>query len=317
MQARSEGSSQAVFRSPEDHRSSVDAALRLDAPNRLRFAHAPLNALLFTIVSFGFTWLCWTFIDDEPVIRYGFTAFSLLFVIAGVFGIFWRNEIDIDLVGRRVRLRRGLWPSPKTCERSLDEADGVFLTLEYRSSGSKRNKRKVPWWFVSLRFPEDKKGTRIFTSRKEVEAYGKWEHYAERLALDAVDATDSEPKRSSWRDLDEKLATRAREADDTPLRAPARPSGSNVRIVSNRGRREYVLPMPGFSWGLVFLAVFGGAFVALGARGDTHLGDRVDRRRRRRSFAQAHRRPHPRRWAQARVSQVSGSGRRSSCPLRR
>lgn len=245
--------------------ASADAALRLDEPDRLRFAHAPVTALLFAIVSFGFTWLCWTFIDDDAVIRYGFTAFSLIFVIAGVFGIFWRNELDIDLVGRRVRIRRGLWPSPKTRERSLDEADGVFLTLEYRSSGSRNSKRKVPWWFVCLRFPEDKRGTCVFTSRKEVEAYAKWEHYSDRLSLDAVDATGDELERRNWRDLDENLAARIGSADDTPLRAPPRPSGSDVRIVPNRGRREYVLPMPGISWGLVFLAVFGGAFVALGS----------------------------------------------------
>ncbi|MDH3418167.1 MAG: hypothetical protein OEM78_01740 [Gammaproteobacteria bacterium] len=236
--------------------------LRLEEPSRILFAHSPLGAFVFTLIALGFTWGCWRFVPaEEGIVRWIFVGFCLLFVLAGVFGIFWRYELDIDLGRRRIRIRRGFWPSPQTSDHGLDEADGVWLTMDYRSSGSK-SKRKVPWWFVSLKFPGEKKGTRIFVTRNETEGFAKWEHYAERLRLDAVDATGDEPQRRSWEALDEKLVSSERE--DRPVRAPTPPAGTVIRTRSNRGWKEVLLPAPGFNGGLVFLVLFGGAFTALG-----------------------------------------------------
>lgn len=242
--------------------ANADVALRVDEPTRIVFAHAPSSAAWFTLISIGFTWACWKFVPaEEGVIRWVFVGFCLLFVAAGVFGIFWRHELDIDLEGRRVRVRRGFWPAPKVSNRSLDEADGIWLRMDYRSSGSK-SKRKVPWWFVSLKFPGEKKGTRIHVTRDETEGYAKWEHYAERLRLDAVDATGDEPQRKSWEALDEKLVSPG--SDNQPVRAPTPPAGTVIKTRSNRGWKEVLLPAAGFNGGLVFLVIFGGAFAAFG-----------------------------------------------------
>ena len=164
---------------------SADVILIADEPQRLSFAHSPLRAAVFALVAVGFTTICYLAIQDEPFVRWFFVGFSMLFVIAGIAGMFWRLELDVDIATRKVRIRRGMWPATKTVIRSLDEADGVWLTMKYRSSGSK-NKRKVPLWIVSLKFPEEKKGIRIAASSTEVEGYQKWEDYATRLQLDAV-----------------------------------------------------------------------------------------------------------------------------------
>lgn len=247
--------------------ASADVVLKQDQGNRLFFAYSPMRALAFAVVSLGLTWVCWNFIEDEPIVRYGATAFTLLFVLAGVGGFFWRMELDIDLGRRRVRTRRGMWPSPKTRERGLDEADGIWLDMEYRSQGSKRNRRKVPWWFVSLKFPDEKKGTRLFATRGEVEGYRKWEYYAERLKLDAVDATAEQPQRQSWQELDDKLTAQSRESTETPVSTSTPPADSKVEVFYDGGRKEIRLPPPGFNVGLVFLSLFGGAFAALGGGG--------------------------------------------------
>lgn len=242
--------------------TSADVDLKSDQSNRIRFAHSPLKAVLFTLISAGFTWVCWRFIPEEEPIRIFFVGFTLLFVLLGILGIFWRMELDIDLGSRQVRTRRGMWPVTKTGYRPLDEADGVWLTLEYRSSGSKR-KRNVPWWFVSLRFPAEKKGMRIAACTSEIDAYQKWEYYARRLQLNAVDATTDQPQRKAWQELDAKLA--AQPAENEPRHSPAPPAGSTIRLTWNRGREEILLPALGFNKGLVFLLLFGGVFVAMGA----------------------------------------------------
>lgn len=244
--------------------TSADVSLKSDRPSRLRFAHSPLKAAAFTLISLGFAVACWYLIRDEQVARMLFTGFALLFVFAGVFGIFWRMEMDIDLVNRRVRIRRGMWPAPKTRIRSLDDADGVWLTMEYRSSGSK-SKRKVPWWFVSLKFPEERRGTRIFAARTELEGYRKLEHYARRLQLDAVDGTAEQLRRRSWQQLDEKVGSQKIEADSARVASPEPPPDSNIELISNHGRKEILLPAAGFNGGLVLLALFGGVFIVLGA----------------------------------------------------
>jgi len=244
--------------------ASVDVDLKTDDTNRIFFAHSPYKAFIFTLLGAGFTWLSWRFIPAGEVLRFVFVGFSLIFVLVGILGVFWRLELDIDLGSRRVRMRKGMWPMAKTSHRPLDEADGIWLTLKYRSSGSK-NKRKVPWWFVSFKFPEEKRGTRIFASASEIDSFQKWEYYAKRLQLDAVDATANEEQRKSWKELDENLAAKRIESRPTPNRSPTPPAGSTIELVSNRGRREILLPAAGFTLGLVFISLFGGVFVAMGA----------------------------------------------------
>lgn len=245
--------------------AAADVNLKLDTPDRIWFAHSPFRALVFTAISVGFMLLCWFAIRDEPAARYGFTAFSALFVLAGVLGMFWRMELDIDLVRRRVRQVRGMWPHPNSIIRRLGDADGIWLLKEYRSSGS-NGRSKVPWWCVSLKFPDEKNGTRIFATRSEVEGFEKWERYAQRLQLPAVDATNGEPRRKDWQALDDKVAGRQRKMGGAyaPMPIPVQPAGSRARFVTREGRREIVLPPVGFSGGLVLLVLFGGAFVALG-----------------------------------------------------
>ncbi len=243
--------------------ASTDITLKLDYEDRISFAHSPLSAFFFTLISLGFTWICWNFIQNEPTVRMFFVAFSLLFVLVGILGILWRMELDIDLARRSVLVRRGMWPLPKTRTSQLDDADGIWLTMKYRSSGSK-SKRRIPWWFVSLKFPGEKRGTSMFTTSSEVDAYQKWEYYARRLQLDAVDATAAEPQRKHWQDLDDNLAVRSNESASRLHRVPSPPAGSKIELLWDRGRKEILLPAPGFNGGLVFLSLFGGAFVALG-----------------------------------------------------
>lgn len=243
---------------------SADVILISDEPQRLSFAHSPMRAAVFALVALGFTSICYLAIQDEPFVRWFFVGFSLLFVIAGIGGMFWRLELDIDIATRKVRIRRGMWPATKTVVRSLDEADGVWLTMKYRSSGSK-NKRKVPMWIVSLRFPEEKKGIRIAASATEVDGYQKWEDYATRLQLDAVDATDKKsPKRRSWQNLDENLADRPRDERPEPVATSTPPTGSTIELLWSSSGREIFLPAVGFSGGLLFLIAFGGIFAAAG-----------------------------------------------------
>ncbi len=243
--------------------ASADVRLKTDQPQRIHFAHSPVSALVFTLVSAGFTYACWRFITDAPGVRWGFAAFSLLFVVAGIFGIFWRLELDVDLTRRRVRRTRGFWPTPRTSQQPLDGIDGVWLTTEYRSSGSK-SKRKVPWWFVRLKLPGDKKGTAIYASADETKGYEKWEHYAKRLKIDAVDATRDRPHRRSWEQLDDNIATGVESRFD--VRCPSTPpAGSTIELGSHGGSKEALLPALGFNKGLVFLALFGSVFVAMGS----------------------------------------------------
>ncbi|MFL2545843.1 MAG: hypothetical protein ACJ0SL_00485 [Candidatus Rariloculaceae bacterium] len=249
--------------------ASADVVLKHDEPNRLSFAHSPLRSLTFALVSFGFTALCYFVINDAPAVRWGFVGFSLLFVAAGIAGVFWRLELDIDLAMRKVRIRRGMWPATKTTYRSLDEADEVWLTMKFRSSGSKnknKNKNKSPWWFVSLKFPEEKKGIRIAASSSAVDGYERCEHYATRLQLDAVDATDKKSlTRKSWERLDENLMRLPREERPESEHVPHPPAGSSIELLWSTGGREILLPALGFSGGLVFLAAFGGIFAAIGS----------------------------------------------------
>jgi hypothetical protein len=243
--------------------ASADVSLQLETQDRIRFAHSPLKAFFFALISVVFMLLCWFSIRDAEMIRYGFTAFSLLFVIVGILGVFWRSEIDIDLVRRRVRQIRGMWPNPKVTLRNLDDADGIWLSIEYRSSGSKKgSKRKVPWWFVSLKFPDEKTGTRLFATRREVEGYQKWEHYANRLEVTAVDGTAEVAARKDWTKLDENVAVQT--ANDKAPATPRKPPKSRVEVITQGTHREFVLPPLGFSGGLIFLALFGGAFVVMG-----------------------------------------------------
>lgn len=244
--------------------ASADAALRIDEPDRLAFAHWPLSAVIFTLISIGFTWLCWSAIHDSSLTRYALTGFALIFVVAGILGIFWRLEVDIDLARRRVRIRRGFWPAPKTYERALDEADGIYLQLEYRGSDTGNAKRRVPCWFVSLKFPDEKNGTRIYASRNELDAYGKWELFARRLELDAVDATSGAPERVDWRRLDENVAARVDAAGDRDGRPPPQPARSKIAVLRTGAHTELQLPRLGFNSGLVFIVLFGAAFIALG-----------------------------------------------------
>jgi hypothetical protein len=245
--------------------SSADVNLKIDQPDRMRFAHSPPRALVFAVIAGGFAWLCWHYVSDAPVARYALTGFALLFVIVGVLGFFWRLELDIDLVNRSVRMRRGFWPAAKIRQRRLDEADGVYLRMEYRSSGSKNNRRKVPWWFVSLKFPDEKKGTRIHATASEVVGYQQWERFAKRLQLDAVDATEKGSEtRKSWDDLDENLVEQSARGLEAPRRDPNPPPDSGLELIFNRGRKEILIAPLGFNKGLVFLFLFGGIFTALG-----------------------------------------------------
>ena len=244
--------------------ASAEVELILDDGHRLRFAHSPLKAFFFTLVALGFTWVCWRFIPPEEAIRNVAIGFSLIFVAAGVFGMFWRMDLDIDLAQRRVRIRRGLWPAPTTRERALDAADGVWLHLKYRSSGSKGNKTKVPYWVIAIKFPEDKKGTRIHVAADELQGYQKWEYYAKRLQLDAVDNTEKKAERSAWDSLDKSVAEQAAESSEPTLNLPNQPLDSAIATHFTNGFKEFVIPALGFNAGLVFLLLFGGAFVALG-----------------------------------------------------
>ena len=246
--------------------ASADVKLKIDEQHRLYFAHTPMAALVFAIVASGFAWVIWRFANDDGVVRYLMTGFALIFVLVGVLGVFWRNELDIDLIGRHVKRRRGFWPSPKSNNTRLDAADGVRLDMEYRSSGSRNNKRKVPWWFVSIKFAGDEKGTRLFATRNEVDGYAKWEHFAKRLRLDTIDATDSGAvERKHWNDLDKNVSEQEEGDFEGPLRDPNPPLKSGLQLVQSEGRREIRIVAPGFNGGLVFLIIFGGIFVALGS----------------------------------------------------
>ncbi len=244
--------------------ASADVTLKLDQPDRIRFAHSPTGAFVFALIGAGMTWLCWRYIPDDKFFRILAVGFCSLFVLAGLTGTFWRLELDFDLNSRVVRIVKGFWPAPKTRHRQLDEADGVWLNMEYRTSGSK-SKRKVPWWFVSLKFPDEKKATRLFTTANEVEGYKKWEYFAGRLQLDAVDTTGEEKQRQSYAKLNENLVEKRPETQRAPLRTPNPPPGSEIELLSISGRKEIMLPAPGFSGGLVFLFFFGAIFAASGA----------------------------------------------------
>jgi hypothetical protein len=245
----------------ENPMASAEVSLELDTTERILFAHSPLKAFGFTLVSLCFTLICWFSIQDDATVRYGFTVFSLLFVIAGLFGVFWRRVLDIDLIQRRVRDVRGMWPNPTTTLRNLDDAEGIWLRMEYRNSGSKSNREKVPWWTVSLKY-RNEKGTKLFVTRDEIEGRGKWEHLAERLNLMAVDATGEKEERKSPEALDTTVATKPQTA--RKFDRPVQPADSLAEIRVEQGRRTVVLPPTGFSGGLVFLVLFGTAFSAMG-----------------------------------------------------
>lgn len=50
--------------------ASADVRLKVDEPQHIRFAHSPLSALGFTLVSAGFACVCWRFITDTPGMRW-------------------------------------------------------------------------------------------------------------------------------------------------------------------------------------------------------------------------------------------------------
>ena len=86
--------------------------------------------------------------------RFYFFACAIVLLLGAVWRLFWRDDIEIDLVRRSYLRRRGHWPRICGQNGPLDDIAAVSLGLEKRQD-SRGGLLDV--WTVGLRFREETK----------------------------------------------------------------------------------------------------------------------------------------------------------------
>ncbi len=229
-----------------------------------------MGGWVFFGIGAGIFYLAHSGVIDETSARWWFGGGGAFFAAIGLLGAFWRYELSLDLVTRTYQRRKGFWPRAALKRGSLDDLEGVALTMEVRrSSSAKGGSHHSPVWVIGLAFTGERKPVSIMEFYRETKAYQRLEALAEKLRVPAIDRTGEQERKIPWDALDRPLqeelrrGTRRWEAgaggDIPPL-----PPGSTIEVLPGPGGRTILLPTPGFSGGMVFFFLFGSAFVGLG-----------------------------------------------------
>ncbi|MEN8376329.1 MAG: hypothetical protein ABFS34_12850 [Gemmatimonadota bacterium] len=138
---------------------------------------------------------------------------GLLFAGAGALAFTYRLQFDMDLELRRWRMIRGFLWRLRERQGTFDDLAGVVIELHWVTTGGKHNRRKVPSWRVGLGLGDGKVAANFYGSRVEVDAFRKWEAWAKKLRVPAVDRTGGGERVLDWRDLDRSLEDSSLTAD--------------------------------------------------------------------------------------------------------
>jgi hypothetical protein len=247
-----------------------EVRVKRESHSELYFAHTPLSGAVFAGLGMVFGYI--PFHVDADIFAKGVVGgLGALFVLFGTLGAFWRCQLHLDLVSRSYTRTRGFWPSPKTIRGSLDELNGVIMTLEWhRTKSSRGGRTERPCWKISLDFQGWDRPISVEALGDERKAYERFEHYAKTLRTWAVDRTGEQEKKRTWDTLDVSVTEAARHAQlrtlqqAVPTDASVPPPGSAIRVSGYEGSRTVLLPPLGFSGGLIVLVLFGGVFAGVG-----------------------------------------------------
>ncbi len=184
-------------------------------------------------------------------------AAGLLMLLAGLRGMFWRDELLLDCSSRTFTRRTGLWPSVKMIRGSLDEVKRLALGFELQSG---RRGGRIPTWILSLQFRDSSKDVSIAQFRNEAEAYRKLESWSRKLSVPQFDET---------RPADYVTPVEVQPHRRAPVpagenRIPSLPQGTQIVFVTEGPERRILLPRGGFTAGAVIFALFPAVLLYMG-----------------------------------------------------
>jgi hypothetical protein len=247
----------------------VTAELQLvrESESELFFRYKQFAGWAIAAIGWTACYFAWTKMVDAGFVRWAFTGVAGVFGVAGIAGAIWRYEITINLLSRIYSRRKGFWPAVKSQEGSLDELYGVALNTEVQGQDSKSSGYVV--WVVRLAFQGEEKGTSVYESRNEGEAYRQFEHLAKALRLRAIDRTGDSEKITAPEDLDKPLVESIRDAGPawksniTVL--PPVPPGSQIEVSGDPPNRTILLPAPRTRIVTIPLCLMGALFLGVAA----------------------------------------------------
>ena len=221
------------------------------------FAHRPFMGWIFLVIGAGtvvFVWQATT--GSDVIVRWVMSAGGAFFGLIGLVAAFWRYELRLELLTRMYSGRKGFLPNPKPLRGTLDEMEGVILTA--RTDRSDNSTMTV--WTVSFGFRTWEKPVKVLESQSETAARRKFEHFAKKFRVEAVDRTGATETRTAWTELDRPLA--AQQSSPSPI--PPLPRDSRIDFRDTPGRRTITLPEPGIAAAGIFLILFGLPFFGMG-----------------------------------------------------
>jgi hypothetical protein len=91
------------------------------------------------------------YVLSNRLARLYFLAWAIGCFLGAFWRLFWRDDIEIDLLRRCYTRRRGHWPKIRTGQGSLDEITAVTIAFEKRQD---RHGGLLDFWTVGLRFTD-------------------------------------------------------------------------------------------------------------------------------------------------------------------
>lgn len=206
---------------------SPDLIFKAEGDDELYFAH-PHGAAWF-VVALGIVLPATTLpLIPETLWRVVFAIGCSVLFFVGVASALKRHDLRLDLRNRTWVRHLGWWPSPARTTGSLDELQGLVLSMRWvhRRSGDKHVNRPV--WLVSLEFARWG-SVSIELSEDEARARELLEFYGKKMGLSTIDRTGGRESVTAPQDLDRSLAEKRR------ARTPPPAGGAGDRHVVEAG----------------------------------------------------------------------------------
>lgn len=191
-------------------------------------------------------------------------AIALFFAAIGLLGFLWRDRIELDLATRRWTRTSGFFLAPSSTSGAIASLAGISIELDWERVGGKRNRRKVAEWEVGLVFAPEERPVTFVETREEAAAYRAAEDMARRLGLDILDRTRGRNVRTPASHVDTPLAANVAPPDPPAAPPSGLPPGSRVSVGEGIGGRTIHIAPPGFTGGVVMLALVGLVFAGIG-----------------------------------------------------
>ncbi len=187
--------------------------------------------------------------------------------LAGLYGVLRRFDLTLDMVARRYRGRRGMWPNPEPFEGSFDDLREVTLDIRWvRSRGQRDSHQERAQWRVALVVGGWDKPVGLLATHDEGKAFRRFEELAKRLRLCAVDRTGEEEIRRPWEELDVAIPQMTPSPqDEVELTAP--PEGCGAEVGFGPEGRVILLPKLGIAGAGWIGVLFTGSFAVIGMLG--------------------------------------------------